>query len=142
VTCYSLPDLSAAQRAELERAIREHADRHGLFKYDDLIAFVVEWTEKHGREGKRAIMCGDLGPKCLDCGNVSDALCDFPVGRRKTCDRSICTHCSPDLQPNLNYCAAHREEWERFRREHLPEVVTAQFGKRRVKPPKKPTGWR
>jgi len=140
VTCYSLPTLSPAQSLELQRAIHEHPN--APWKYDDLIAFVIEWTERNGCDGKRGFMCGDLGPRCLDCGNVSDALCDFPVGRGKTCDRSICTTCSPDVQPDINYCRGHRDEWERFRREHLPEVITAQFGKARIRPPKKPTGWR
>lgn len=140
MACYSFPSLSASQSVELQRAIREHPN--APWSYDDLIAFVVEWTTRNGCEGEPGFICGDFGPACLDCGGVSDALCDFPVGRGKTCDRAICVACAPDIQPDLNYCRAHREEWDRFRREHLPEVAIAQFGKGRVRPPKKPTGWR
>ena len=57
---------------------------------------------------------GRLGPHC-SCGGVTEVLCDFPVGRGKTCDAKLCDHCSHRIGPDLHYCEAHHQEWRRFR---------------------------
>lgn len=134
--CYTIPSWidSEALSAIGLKYKREHGEFPGHAEYIRLIA---EYNRTHGPDLSQpaAILCGDFGPPCIDCGNVSDALCDFPVGRGKTCDRAICTACSPDIQPNLNYCAPHRAEWEKFRSEALPDVMFTAFGPR--KPPPK-----
>lgn len=48
--------------------------------------------------GPMAFLCGDLGPPCVHCGGVSDALCDFPLGDEgRTCDRALCLACAPNV---------------------------------------------
>jgi hypothetical protein len=65
--------------------------------------------------GQASWICGDLGPKCSNCGTVGDALCDYPVGEEKTCDRQICTECAHEVAPDVHYCDAHFAEWTKFR---------------------------
>jgi hypothetical protein len=45
-----------------------------------------------------AILCGSFGPPCVHCGGVPEALCDFPLGDDgRTCDRSLCLACAPNV---------------------------------------------
>ena len=55
-----------------------------------------------------------LGPHCADCGG-GDNLCDYPVGKNKTCDRSICKFDSNEVGPNLHYCNTHFGMWTKYR---------------------------
>lgn len=59
-------------------------------------------------------LCGRLGQPC-QCGCVSTKLCDFPVGKGKTCDKRLCEHCSHEIGPDLDYCTAHHKQWREFR---------------------------
>lgn len=68
--------------------------------------------DKHGN--RIGFICGRLGPHC-SCGGLAELLCDFPVGKGKTCDRKLCGHCSKLIGPDLHYCKAHHEEWRKFR---------------------------
>lgn len=73
-------------------------------------------------------LCGDLGPQCVDCGDIAENLCDYPVGDGKTCDRNICDHHSHEVAPNVHYCDGHIKEWQAFRDaggvKHVLENVT------------------
>lgn len=61
-------------------------------------------------------MCGKLGPHCADCSWVSGYLCDYPVGKGKTCDRPLCEDHANEVAPDLHYCNVHYREWEEFRK--------------------------
>lgn len=55
-------------------------------------------------------MRGRFGSPCTICGGIADALCDFPIGDEgRTCDRSICAGCAPEVGADKNYCAEHAE---------------------------------
>lgn len=54
-------------------------------------------------------------PPCSDCGDVTDVICDYPVGDDKTCDRRLCGRCAHEVGPDLHYCHTHFKEWEEFR---------------------------
>jgi len=71
------------------------------------------------RFGRHIIMhiCGNLGPHCAECSDVSENLCDFPVGKDKTCDRHLCHQHSNEIAPDLHYCTAHFKRWLQFERE-------------------------
>jgi len=45
------------------------------------------------------ILCGDLGPACRYCGDVSTRECDFPIGNGKTCDVAMCDRCASPQSP-------------------------------------------
>lgn len=58
--------------------------------------------------GERVFLCGALGPPCVTCGDVADALCDFAIGvEARTCDQPICSRCSPVIGADKNYCIPH-----------------------------------
>ena len=44
----------------------------------------------------------------------SDNLCDYPVGKEKTCDRLIYGERSSPIAPSVQYCDAHNAEWRKF----------------------------
>lgn len=72
------------------------------------------YVKDHPKLG-RMFICGKLGPHCADCGDVGDYLCDYPVGKGKTCDRSMCDDHSTEVAPNLHYCAPHLGMWQAYR---------------------------
>ncbi len=67
------------------------------------------------KDGGHMFMCCKLGPHCADCGDVGSNLCDYPVGKGKTCDRPICDLHAHEIGPNMHYCATHHAEWQKFR---------------------------
>lgn len=58
---------------------------------------------------------GKLGPHCTDCCDVSTILCDYPVGKNKTCNRKVCEEHAHEIAPDLHYCDAHFKEWQEFK---------------------------
>lgn len=66
------------------------------------------------KDGSRMFLCGNLGPHCADCADVSVNLCDFPVGKGKTCDRNLCERHSHLIGPDLHYCTGHHQKWLNF----------------------------
>lgn len=59
-------------------------------------------------------ICGDLGPHCAECADVGSFLCDYPVGKDKTCDRHMCSDHATEVAPDLHYCAGHTKMWKEF----------------------------
>lgn len=65
-------------------------------------------------ENGRLFLRGNLGDHC-SCGWVCDALCDYPVGNGKTCDRKLCDdNCAFEVAPDTHYCKDHKAEWDKF----------------------------
>lgn len=60
-------------------------------------------------------LCGQLGEHCLQCGDVAGYLCDYPVGRGKTCDRPLCEYHAVEIGPGIHYCPTHYAVWKKFR---------------------------
>lgn len=63
--------------------------------------------------GGTAIVCGPRSgriKRCVHCGGVSSKLCDGPRAdnSKRTCDRPLCTRCATHVEPNLDFCRAHR----------------------------------
>lgn len=56
------------------------------------------------------ILCGrDRRQRCKFChdGYVTK-LCDFPVGKDKTCDAGMCTRCATNIAHEVDYCPIHK----------------------------------
>ncbi len=68
---------------------------------------VPEYTPSNECYG-HVFLHGDYGPACVECQDVSEALCDFPLGEQgRTCDRALCFACAPTLPGDHNYCREH-----------------------------------
>lgn len=52
---------------------------------------------------------------CRECSGMAGFLCDFPVGKDKTCDRPLCDEHAHEVAPDTHYCPVHHEEWKEFR---------------------------
>lgn len=66
------------------------------------------------KDGSKGFICGDLGEHCTSCSEVSDFLCDYPVGDDKTCDLHLCASHAYEVGINLHYCPAHFQMWLKF----------------------------
>lgn len=70
------------------------------------------------KDGARGFLCGDFGPHCTaaDCGDVSEYLCDYPVGDERTCDLPFCASHAYEVAPDIHYCPGHLALWLEFRK--------------------------
>jgi hypothetical protein len=68
------------------------------------------------KSGGYAFICGNLGDHCAasECSDVSDYLCDYPVGEGKTCDLPVCQSHAYEVATNIHYCPSHLELWVKF----------------------------
>ena len=66
--------------------------------------------------GNHIFICGskDLGPRCRECSDLGDYLCDYPVGNEKTCDAPLCREHAFEVAEDTHYCPAHFAEWSKF----------------------------
>jgi hypothetical protein len=67
------------------------------------------------KNGGTMIICGKLGPHCSNCMAVGDYLCDYPVGKGKTCDRPLCESHAHEVAPDIHYCPGHLVMWQEFK---------------------------
>ena len=76
---------------------------------------VVEAPRTTMLPASTTIMCGeDLDVvACGVCGCYADLLCDFPMGRGKTCDLPICGEHAREVGDNLHLCALHFPVWQK-----------------------------
>jgi hypothetical protein len=73
--------------------------------WDDRQDSIVE------HDGGPNFLCGDLIVPVCKCGIASDYLCDYPMGRGKTCDLSLCPNCSRHVGEELDLCEIHFAEF-------------------------------
>jgi hypothetical protein len=57
------------------------------------------------------IMCGDLVVPVCPCGVAADFLCDYPMGKGKTCDLPLCADCRHAVDDDTDLCRLHRAEF-------------------------------
>lgn len=50
-------------------------------------------------------------PVCRVCGHIADKLCDYPVGKGKTCDSKLCIEHAVNIKGDLDYCPEHAQEY-------------------------------
>lgn len=56
-------------------------------------------------DGSVMFMCGSGVEPCSVCGDLSVSLCDYPVGKRKTCDQLLCEkHSIKQGAEFVNHC--------------------------------------
>ncbi len=114
MTCYTIKHLRSSD--EVRAAMQALEDRIGRMPtMDEIAAELATRTGQHVEHRAMGMfVCGDLGPQCTGCGDVSDVLCDYPVGDDKTCDRGLCSSCTEEVAPDVHYCAGHLAEFRRF----------------------------
>ena len=64
------------------------------------------------QDGTAAIVCGPK-PKNCGCGKPSTRLCDWIIGRGRTCDAPLCDSCTSSPAPSKDLCKRHAEQWAR-----------------------------
>ena len=57
-----------------------------------------------------AFICGDFD--VCACGCVAEILCDYPMGRGKTCDIALCESCAREVGDDRHLCLLH---WAEFK---------------------------
>ena len=78
----------------------------------------------YGPDGKtQMVICTKGSVKiqyCDFCGSpFADALCDYPIGDGKTCDRKLCSKCRAHVGMNTDLCPKH----------NTPEAIDLIFHK-------------
>ena len=61
-----------------------------------------------------AIVCGSRprAPRCRSCKQrLGTRLCDWKIGRGKTCDVPLCDSCTKAPAPDKDLCPKHAAEW-------------------------------
>lgn len=88
-----------------------------------------DYVKEIGKYDPKAVqfITGDLGDHCSDCSGFGDYLCDYPVGKGKTCDRKMCEESAHEIAYEVHYCEAHFKMWEEFKnseehKQHLENV--------------------
>lgn len=59
----------------------------------------------------RMIACGDIEIQACACGHAADFLCDYPVGKGKTCDLALCGCCRESLGEERDLCRIHAAQF-------------------------------
>lgn len=100
-------------------------------------------------ETSAMFLCGHLGSPCVSCGDVADVLCDFPIGEEeRTCDRPLCSRCSPTIGEDKNYCIPHAKDgpgmllFDFAGIKRIPEARIAAAKPRLPRAPKEMSRWR
>lgn len=98
------PGPAAHPRAR-ERYQRELAGHADLLRRQK--ALIVE------PRSAPVFLCGEglkSDPLCA-CGHTAEMLCDYPMGRGKTCDLPVCWCCSRHIADDRDLCLIHFAEF-------------------------------
>ena len=69
----------------------------------------MPWVDLPG--GGHAHICvrGQRSKRCAFCSNgYVEKLCDFPVGKGRTCDAGMCAKCATAIARETDYCPKHK----------------------------------
>lgn len=74
------------------------------------------WNDQHssiiiGPDDGTSFLCGDLVVPVCKCGVAADYLCDYPIGKGKTCDLNLCPGCLRHIGDDLDLCEIHFAEF-------------------------------
>lgn len=89
-------------------------------------------------------LCGRLGDPCVECGDVAEVLCDFPLGElNRTCDKPLCPRCAPTIGLDKNFCREHAAAGAGpnmllFRRPEVPPDPVTDLRSRKERRPRLP----
>lgn len=50
---------------------------------------------------------------CWACGYIADLLCDYPMGRGKTCDLALCDEHAREIGQDRHLCLIHFAEFQK-----------------------------
>lgn len=62
--------------------------------------------------GASMIVCGSQRIEVCACGQIGTRLCDWKLGKGRTCDASICDDCTTTPAKNKDLCKVHAKMWE------------------------------
>jgi hypothetical protein len=76
----------------------------------------IKFRDKDGNEHVAHVkLAAPRKRKCAFCGCPdAKALCDYPTGPGKTCDKPCCSNCRQHVGPDRDYC---RDHWDFASRE-------------------------
>lgn len=88
------------------------------------------WFDFHGGIGW---VTGSGVKACVRCGQWADRLCDWPMGKGKTCDALLCVNCAGSVGPEVDFCPVHamlyREQcsWDFDKKPGVDEMAVKSF---------------
>jgi hypothetical protein len=58
--------------------------------------------------GVEVVVCGRIRfPRCSFCGAPAGLECDWPIDKKKTCDKKLCRACAIAPGKNVDFCPDH-----------------------------------
>lgn len=126
------------------REAHEAAGLKGLLSIDDTMKprgmSATQWAQVKKRRQRELdaenaslieqvgslFVCGDVEFPVCACGHAADFLCDYPVGRGKTCDLALCGCCRESIGEERDLCRVHAAQFRGAER------VTPKFSKPKV----------
>lgn len=69
------------------------------------------------------IACAEVEFPACACGHAADFLCDYPIGKGKTCDLALCGCCRESIGEERDLCRIHAAQFRGAER------VVPQFSK-------------
>lgn len=73
-----------------------------------------DWEAAHDElmpEAGQMFVCGDIKIEACACGHAADFLCDYPIGRGKTCDLALCGCCREAIGKERDLCRIHAAQF-------------------------------
>lgn len=118
----------------LQREGESQADPELRRWYLDKAAEIRGTVYDHRHEESWAWTCGPgpRDPQC-QCGAIADALCDYPIGKGKTCDIGMCEEHRNRAGEDVDFCPVHIAEY----RGKAGEADVVMPSPRRPWPPKR-----
>lgn len=90
-------------------------DGHRLVRKTDAEILAEQLRIEKTREvgiGGPIIFCGDkLTIEQCACGALADLLCDYPMGKGKTCDMQLCHEHAFEVAEDRHLCLLHHAEF-------------------------------
>src|SRR6185312_8100188 len=92
-------------RREQARAWMDGGGKYPFSRTDD--AFLDQIVGGRDPNDGPIFACGSEEVPVCRCGHMADILCDWPVGRGKTCDLPLCSDCTKHIGDDQDLCAIH-----------------------------------
>jgi hypothetical protein len=70
--------------------------------------------------GVMAIVCTSGRTMRCACGGPGALLCDWKLGKGKTCDTPMCQGCAKEVAPEKHLCRAHQADYAKWLEKKVP----------------------
>jgi hypothetical protein len=113
MSLYEAKEAAGFEHGFTVDTMRREGDRLVRRTEEEMLAEAVAFERETMLEPLENLwMCGDGHPEPLcECGRITDLLCDYPMGRGKTCDKPMCAEHAFEIAEDKHLCLIHHAEF-------------------------------